>query len=88
MIKVSSSSNPGAVAGAITNMMKEKDLIQIQVIGAASLNQAIKALAIARGYVAMMGFDLVCMPSFHDLTVEDKTITSIRLTIKRENFSE
>ena len=54
----------------------------IQVIGAAALNQAIKAVAIARGYIIPTGKELICIPSFHDLTVDDKIITAIRLVIE------
>ena len=77
IIKVSSTSVPNHVAGAIASLMRE-----IQVIGAAALNQAIKSIAIARGYIIPTGKELICIPSFHDLTVDDKIITAIRLVIE------
>ena len=73
-IKVSSTSCPNNVAGAIAS--------QIQVIGAAALNQAIKAIAIARGYIIPTGNEIVCIPSFHDLIVDDKEITALRLLLE------
>lgn len=81
-MKVSSTSNPTSVAGAIASMVRETEKIQIQVIGAAALNQAIKAIAIARGYIVPTGKELKCIPSFHDLSIEDKEITAIRLLIE------
>ncbi len=81
-MKVSSTSVPNHVAGAIASLMREKEKIIIQTIGAAALNQAIKAIAIARGYIIPTGKELICIPSFHDLTVNEKCITAIRLTIE------
>lgn len=82
MIKVSSKSVPNSVAGAIASMIRTSNRIQIQVIGAAALNQAIKAIAIARGYIVPTGEELVCIPSFHDLMIDGKEITAIRLVIE------
>lgn len=81
MIKVSSTSSPSSVAGAIASMVRTNDKIQIQVIGAAALNQAIKAIAIARGYIIPTGSEIVCVPSFYDLMIDEKEVTAIRLTI-------
>lgn len=82
MIKVSSKSVPNSVAGAIASMIRTSNRIQIQVIGAAALNQAIKAIAIARGYIVPTGEELICIPSFHDLMIDEKEITAIRLLIE------
>lgn len=82
MIKVSSKSVPNSVAGAIASMIRTNEKMQIQVIGAAALNQAIKSIAIARGYIVPTGRELVCIPSFHDLIIDDKEITAIRLVIE------
>ena len=60
-LKVGSKSNPNSVAGALANLFKEKTNVEIQAIGAGALNQAIKAIAIARGFVAPLGFNLVCV---------------------------
>ena len=81
IIKVSSTSVPNHVAGAIASLMREQDKLMIQTIGAAALNQAIKSIAIARGYIPT-GKELICIPSFHDLMVDDKRITALRLVIE------
>lgn len=81
MIKVSSTSVPKNVAGAIASMIRTTNKIQIQVIGAAALNQAVKSIAIARGYIIPTGDEIVCIPSFHDLMIDGKEITAIRLVI-------
>lgn len=82
MMRVSSTSQPSKVAGALTSILREKKCVQIQVIGAASLNQAMKAIAIARGYIAPGGYEIYCVPSFYDLTIDDQVITSIRLNVE------
>ena len=82
MIKVSSTSVPVKVAGALTCMLKENKQVMIQVIGAASLNQAIKSIAIARGYLIPSGEDLFVVPSFYDLLLNDEIVTSIRLNVE------
>ena len=64
ILKVSSSSNPNSVAGALAGVIRDNDCAEVQAIGAGALNQAIKAIAIARGYVAPGGYDLVCVPAF------------------------
>lgn len=82
ILKVSSKSKPNAVAGAIANVFKDKGVIEIQAIGAAALNQAIKAVAIARGYVAPLGYDLYCVPAFSDIQIEGEERTAIKLIVK------
>ena len=64
VLKVSSKSKPNSVAGALANAFRDKQTVEVQAVGAGSLNQAIKAIAIARGYVAPTGKDLVCIPAF------------------------
>ena len=63
ILKVSSKSNPSSVAGAIANVFKEKNTVEIQSVGAGAINQAIKAIAIARGFVAPSGKNLICTPA-------------------------
>ena len=82
LVKVSSKSNPGSVAGALASMIKEHDSIEMQAIGAGALNQAVKAIAIARGFVAPIGIDLVCIPSFTEVKIEDDDRTGIKLIVK------
>lgn len=82
MLKVSSKSNPSKVAGAIANLFRDNKTIEIQTVGAGSLNQAIKSIAIARGFVTPMGFDLVIIPSFSDIMINDEEKTAIKLKIE------
>lgn len=81
--KVSSKSNPNSVAGMIANIIhNEKDRIHLSCVGAGALNQAIKAIAIARGFVAPMGYELVCIPSFKVIELEGDNRTAIQLTVE------
>ena len=81
-LKVSSKSNPNSVAGALANVFREKGSVEIQAIGAGALNQAIKAIAIARGFVAPAGVDLVCIPAFAEVEVEGEDRTGIKLIVE------
>ncbi len=82
IIKVSSKSNPNSVAGALANSLREKDEIEMQAIGAGALNQAIKAIAIARGFVAPSGKNLVCIPAFSNILINNEEKTAIKLIIE------
>lgn len=84
ILKVSSKSNPNSVAGAIAGMIKEYGKVELQAIGAGALNQAIKAIAIARGFVAPSGINLVCIPAFADIEVDGDGRTGIKLFVKGE----
>ena len=79
VLKVSSKSKPNSVAGALANAFREKQTVEIQAVGAGSLNQAIKAIAIARGYVAPTGKDLICVPAFSDIVIDGEERTAIKL---------
>lgn len=81
MLKVSTKSNPNSVAGAIAGVVREAGSCELQVVGAGALNQAIKAMAIARGYVTASGIDLVCVPNFADIEIDGERRTAIRLCI-------
>jgi len=83
-LKVSSQSDPSATAGAIANGVRERGEAQIEVIGPRAVNQAIKAIAIARGFVAASGVDLYCVPSFRTLSVEgeEEEKTAIHLDVR------
>jgi stage V sporulation protein S len=81
ILKVSSKSNPNSVAGAIAGVLRERGNIEIQAIGAGALNQAIKAVAIARGFVAPSGVDLVFVPAFTDILINDEKRTAIKLIL-------
>ena len=82
ILKVSSKSNPNSVAGALANDFREKGNVEIQAVGAGALNQAIKAIAIARGFIAPSGKNLVCIPTFQDIIIEGEEKTAIRLIIE------
>jgi stage V sporulation protein S len=82
VLKVSSKSNPNSVAGALAGVIREKGGAEIQVIGAGALNQAVKAIAIARGFVAPSGFDLICVPAFTDIVINGEERTAIKLLIE------
>ena len=81
-LKVSSKSNPSSVAGALANVFKEKSVVEIQAVGAGAINQAIKAIAIARGFVAPSGKNLVCIPAFQDISIEGEERTAIKLIVE------
>ncbi len=82
ILKVSARSNPNSVAGALAGVMREKGGAEIQAIGAGALNQAIKSVAIARGFVAPGGIDLVCVPAFTDIDIEGEERTAIKLIVE------
>ena len=81
-IKVSSKSNPNSVAGALTNIIKESKEIEVQVVGAGALNQLIKAIIICRGYLAPLGINIVCIPSFSEIKIDNLDKTGIKILIK------
>jgi stage V sporulation protein S len=81
ILKVSSKSNPNLVAGALVNILKEDKKAEVHSIGAGALNQAIKSLAIARGYLTPSGKDLTFTPSFLEVTIEGEVKTAIKLEI-------
>ncbi len=84
ILKVSSKSNPSKVAGAIANIYRENKCVELQTIGAGSLNQAIKAIAIARGFVAPGGENLVVIPAFSDITINGEQKTAIKLIVENK----
>ncbi len=82
LLKVSSHSKPNSVAGAIAGIIRSEGGVQIQTIGAGALNQTIKSIAIARGYIAPTGQELICIPFFKDIEVNGETKTAIVLTVE------
>ena len=83
VLKVSTRSRPSAVAGAIAGVIRESGQAEVQSIGAGATNQAIKAVAIARSYLQEEGVDIVCVPSFIDVAIDEEERTAIRLLIKK-----
>lgn len=86
VLKVSARSSPNAVAGAIAGILRESREVCVQVIGAAALNQAVKAIAVARSFVRDDDIELVCIPTFHTLHVAGEERTAIRLTVEDRAF--
>ncbi len=82
VLKVSSKSNPNSVAGALAGVIREHGIAEIQAIGAGAINQSIKAIAIARGFVSPSGLDLVCIPAFADIEIDGEERTAIKLIVK------
>ena len=81
-LKVSSKSDSNRVAGALANVLREQSSVEIQAIGAGALNQAIKGIAIDRGFVAPSGKNLVCIPAFSDITIDGEERTAIKLIVE------
>jgi len=84
ILKVSSKSNPNSVAGALVAAMRAKGKAEMQAVGAGALNQAMKAVAIARGFVAPSGKDLTCSPAFADIFIEGEERTAMRLIVENK----
>ena len=82
VLKVSTKSNPNSVAGALAAIIKEKNIVEIQAVGAGAINQAVKAIAIARGFVAPSGRDIVCVPAFSDIEIDGEERTAIKLIVQ------
>jgi stage V sporulation protein S len=82
VLKVGATSKPGSVAGAIAGVIRSQGRVEVHAIGAGAVNQAIKAIAISRGYVAPSGLNLVCIPSFIDLSLDGQERTGIRLLVE------
>ena len=82
VLKVSSKSNPNSCAGALAGVLRQSGAVEVQVVGAGALNQAIKAVAIARGFVTDAGLDLVCVPTFADIEIDGESRTAIRLLVE------
>jgi stage V sporulation protein S len=87
VVKVSAHSRSTAVAGAIAGIIRERGHAEVQAIGASAVNQAVKAAAIARTYLAMDGIEIACLPEFVEVDIEGQERTAVRLVIvTREGF--
>lgn len=82
-LKVASRTNPNSLAGAIVGVIKQQGYAEIQIVGAGALNQAVKAVAIARGFVAPSGDDLICSPAFIDLEFSGEDRTALKLVVEK-----
>lgn len=83
LIKVAATSRSTAVAGAIAGVMRERGHVDVQAIGAGAVNQAIKAVTIARGYLELDGIDIACVPMFVEVIIDGQERTAVRLSIER-----
>lgn len=81
-LKVSSKSSPASVAGAIAGMVKDGVKVELQSVGAGAVNQAVKAIAISRGFLSPVGIEIVCIPSFADIVIDGEYRTAIRFAIE------
>jgi len=82
MIKVSANSRTSAVAGAIAGVVREHKRAEVQAIGAGAVNQAVKALVLATGYLREDGIDICCVPEFVDVEIDEKVRTAIKMVIE------
>ncbi len=85
VIKVSAQSRSTAVAGAIAGMMRERRHAEVQAIGASAVNQAIKAIAIARDYLALDGIQIICVPEFVEVDIDGQERTAVKLIVEPRN---
>ena len=81
VLRVSATSSAGAVAGALAGTIRERGKAELHTIGAGALNQAVKAVAVARGYLAPSGYNLVCIPAFYDVVVNGEKKTALKLLV-------
>ncbi|HZK43600.1 MAG TPA: stage V sporulation protein S [Syntrophomonadaceae bacterium] len=82
VLKVSAKSSPNSVAGALAGVLRENGAAEIQAIGAGAINQSVKAIAIARGFVAPSGMDLISIPAFTDIMIDGEERTAIKFIIE------
>lgn len=81
VLKVSSKSNPNAVAGAVAAVVREEGFAELQAVGAGAVNQAVKAIAIARGFLAPSGYNLICVPAFRDIEIDREEKTAVMFVV-------
>ncbi len=82
VLRVSADSKPKAVAGALAAVLREKGSVEVQAVGAGAVNQAVKAIAITRGFVAPNGIDLIAIPAFTKVVIEGEERTAIRFLVQ------
>lgn len=85
ILKISAKSSPNSVAGAIAGLIKEEGKAEMQAIGAGAINQAVKAVAIARGFVAPTGIELVCAPAFTEVMIDNEQKTGVKFVVEPRN---
>lgn len=82
VLKVSAQSQPKSVAGALAAVLRENNAAEVQAVGAGAVNQAVKAIAITRGFVAPNGIDLVVVPAFSEINIDGEERTAIKFIVE------
>lgn len=82
VLRVSAGSKPKSVAGALAAVLREKGFAEVQAVGAGAVNQAVKAIAITRGFVAPNGIDLICVPAFAEIQIDGEERTAIKFIVE------
>jgi stage V sporulation protein S len=82
VLKVSANSQPKSVAGALAAVLRDNNYAEIQAVGAGAVNQAVKAIAITRGFVAPNGIDLVVVPAFSEIQIDGEDRTAIKFIVE------
>ena len=83
VIKVSATSRSTSVAGAVAGVIRDRGHAEVQAIGASAVNQAVKAIAIAHGYLKLDNIDIVCVPSFTEVVIDGQDRTAVRLSVEK-----
>ena len=83
ILRVSAKSSPNSVAGAIAGVIRDNGTVEIQVVGAGATNQAVKATAIARGFLAPMGIDIIIIPAFANIEINGESRTALKLIVEK-----
>jgi stage V sporulation protein S len=82
VLKVSAQSKPKSVAGALAAVLRERGSAEVQAVGAGAVNQAVKAIAITRGFVAPNGIDLIAIPAFAEILIDGEERTAIKFIVE------
>lgn len=82
VLKVAAHSSPKSVAGALTAILRERGTVELQAVGAGAINQAVKAIAIARGFIAPNGVDIVTIPAFVEISINGEERTAIKFIVE------
>ncbi|GEM_PF-1450390 len=88
VLKVAAQSKPTAVAGAVAGLIREQGRAELQAIGAGAVNQAIKAIAISRSYLSPQHMDVICVPTFMEVVINQSQRTGLRLVVQRWDYDE
>jgi stage V sporulation protein S len=82
VLKVAAQSNPKSVAGALAAILRESGSAELQAVGAGAVNQTVKAIAIARGFIAPNGVDIIMIPAFAEIFIDGEERTAIKFIVE------